>query len=374
MPAATPTSLLTYTLLGLALAAFIVAISLLLRGALQRPARQNLGLRITGRRDYPNHWFTLILQRPWYARALPLPRFQAGQSVAVSLTGAQSKAPLRRRYSLARWKKVPFEYEITIKPEAQGKLSQRLAIEAQIGTTLCVEIPSGNFILPQRPSTQRAVLIAGGVGITPLLAMLDRYQTMRVGEASSFQEIHLYWQVRFEHEWMYREALQQHALRDARIRVRLLASKALDGTAGRISIAMLKQELGKLSDSTFLMCASQPMLDDLSAGLQANGVAPTAIHFERFALGVSAREAGPWQLTIAGKSIPFQGHTNLLEALEDGGVALPSDCRTGTCGECRINVLAGLTCNLVQAEFIVPAGQVLACCCIPQSDLTLSHA
>lgn len=366
--------LLTWALLSLALATFAGAISLLVWGGLYSPTRQSLSLHITQRRDYPNDSFTLILQRPWYARALPLPRFQAGQSVAVSLPSAQPKAPLRRRYSLARWKYLPFQYEITIKREPQGKLTNRLAQEALIGTKLCVELPSGDFILPQRPSTHRAVLIAGGVGITPLLAMLDQYLTMKVNESFSFQEIHLYWQVRFEHEWMYREVLQRHVLSDARIRVRLLASKPLGGVAERISVALLQQELMDFSDTTFLMCASQSMLDDLSEGLQVNGVAPACIHFERFALGVTGRETGPWQLTIAGKRAVFQGHTSLLDALEDGGVALPSDCRTGTCGQCRLNVLSGFTCNLVQAEFVVSSGQVLACCCVPQSDLTLSPA
>lgn len=356
--------LLTWVLLSLALAVFIVAASLLVWGGLYRPTRQHLSLCITQRRDYPHDWFTLILQRPWYARALPLPRFQAGQSVAVSLLGT----PLRRRYSLARWKKFPFQYEITVKREPQGKFTNRLAKEALTGAQLRVELPSGDFILPQRPSTRRAVLIAGGVGITPLLAMIDQC----LSKQFTFQEIHLYWQVRFEHEWMYRDVLQQFVARDARIRLRLLASKAVSGVAERISLALLRQELGDFSDTTFLMCASQSMLDDLADGLQANGVSSSSIHFERFAIGVSGREAGTWQLTIAGKNLSFQGHANLLDALEDGDVSIPFDCRTGTCGQCRLNVLAGQTSNLVQPEFVVSPGQVLACCCIPQSDLTLS--
>lgn len=275
---------------------------------------------------------------------------------------------MRRRYSLARWKNLPFAYEITVKREPQGKFTSQLAIEALAGAQLCVELPSGDFILPQWPPTRRAVLIAGGVGITPLLAMIDQW----LSEPFSFQEIHFYWQVRFEHEWMYREVLQQHAGRDARIRLRLLASKPQDGVAERISVGLLQQELGTLTDATFLMCASQPMLDDLSAGLQAQGVAPSALHFERFALGLAGRDAGTWQLTIEGKSLSFQGHASLLDALESAGVSMPSDCRTGTCGQCRVNVLAGRTSNLVPPEFVVSPGQVLACCCIPQSDLTLS--
>jgi ferredoxin-NADP reductase len=354
---------LTWLLLGLSLAAFIVATALLLRGAWLRPARPRLTLQVTQRHDYPNDWFTLVLQRPWYARLRPLPRFAAGQSVAVSLPGSA----LRRRYSLARWHKWPRRYEITVKREIQGKFSPRLAAQARLGTRIKVEAPGGDFVLPQGPTPRRLVLIAGGVGITPLLAMLDQLQGVH-----SWQEIHLYWQVRFEHEWIYRDALQQHAKRDARVRLRLLASRPAAGAAERISLAMLQQELGSLLDTTFLMCANPSMLDDLSIGLQAHGVAPSAIHFERFTLGTPAQDAGAWQLSIAGKSLAFSGHASLLDALEDAGVSLPSDCRTGTCGQCRLNLLSGQVWPLVQAEFAVSSGQILACCCVPQSDLTLS--
>jgi ferredoxin-NADP reductase len=358
---------LTWVLLGLSTAALVAATALLVRGAWLRPTtRPRLTLQVTRRHDYPGDWFTLVLQRPWYARFWPLPRFLAGQSVALSLPGSV----LRRRYSLARWHALPRRYEITVKRETQGKFSPRLAAHARLGAQIALDAPGGDFVLPQGPTSRRLVLIAGGVGITPLLAMMDRLQ----GEPSSWQERHLYWQVRFEHEWIYRDALQQLASRDARVRLRLLVSRPDGGAAERISLALLQQELGSLVDTTFLMCANPSMLDDLNSGLQAHGVAPSAIHFERFTLGAAVQDAGAWQLDIAGKNLAFSGHASLLDALEDGGVFLPSDCRTGTCGQCRLNVLSGQVRHLVQAEFAVSASQVLACCCVPQSDLTLSFS
>jgi len=354
---------LTWVLLGLSLVAFVAATGLLVRGAWLRPARPHLSMQVTQRRDHLNGWFTLVLQRPWYARLRPLPRFLAGQSIAVSLPGNT----VRRRYSLARWHALPWRYEITVKHEARGKFSPLLLAQAHLGARIEVDAPSGDFVLLQNSGSRRLVLIAGGVGITPLLAMMDQLHRDR----ASCRACHLYWQVRFEHEWVYIDVLQQLAKRDARVHLRLLASRSVGGAAERISAALLQQELGSLSDTTFLMCANPSLLDDLSTGLLARGVAPSAIHFERFTLGAPAQDAGVWQLSIAGKNLTFGGHVSLLDALEDGGVSVPSDCRTGTCGQCRLNLISGQVRHFVQAEFVVSSRQVLACCCVPQSDLAL---
>ncbi|MDP2371524.1 2Fe-2S iron-sulfur cluster-binding protein [Rhodoferax sp.] len=355
--------MLAWSLLSLATAIVLAALTLLVCGACYRPARHALRLLVAQRQDHANGWFTLVLRRPWYARALALPRFEAGQSVALSFPHTD----LRRRYSLARWHKTPRHYQVTIKPEPLGKLSNRLASHGVPGTPLCVGRPTGDFTLAPA-ATQRAVLIAGGVGITPLLAMLDQWQA----EPAAWTQIHLYWQVRFEGDWVYRDPLHALARRDPRLRLRLLASKAVQGRAERLSVALLRQELGDLSNCTFLMCASAPMLEELTTGLTAQGVASSAIHYERFTLGGATQPEGEWQLSIAGTRLPFRHHRNLLDALEDGGVPVRADCRTGTCGQCRLNLLEGQTAELVRPEFVVAPGQVLACCCIPRSDLSLS--
>ena len=155
-------SLILTFLLAASTLSLVLAVAMLMRGARLRSARRLLHLKVSARRDHGNGLFTLILRRPWPRRFLPLPKYVAGQSLAVSLPQGR----LRRRYSLARWQARPFRYEITVKREDEGRLSHQLAENARRGSWLNVAPPSGDFVLPGDSAMSRAVLIAGGVGIT----------------------------------------------------------------------------------------------------------------------------------------------------------------------------------------------------------------
>ncbi len=358
----------TYILLIICSAIFLLSAFALIRGILYRPAPKFLNLYITRRTNSRSEWFTLVLQRPWYLRWLPLPRFRAGQSIAIAPHGHTTK----RRYSLARWHKTPFSYEVTIKREPLGKVSNRLWLEAKTGTQLRVTPPSGDFVLAHHLVANNhnapLVFIAGGVGITPLLAMLDEY----LPRADQQIPIHLFWQVRHEHEWIYQPLLLQLQRQYPQLRLHLLVSQPLqpEQNAHRININLLRAKLGKLSDYHYYLCASETLLDTLCSALETNGVTRSQIHFERFSIA-SSETTGIWTLNVKGRAITFDGHKTLLDALEENNIPISSDCRTGSCGECQLNLNQGTTKNIIQPEFTVGAGKVLACCCIPQSDLLL---
>ncbi|MDP3227211.1 MAG: iron-sulfur cluster-binding domain-containing protein [Acidovorax sp.] len=357
-----------WVLLAVSMVALGSSVFLLVRGVLYRHRRtaQPHTLVVCQRQNHGNGWFTLTLQRPGPLRMLPLPRFEGGQSVALSLPGSH----LRRHYSLARWSKRPFQYEVSIKPEPQGKLSQLLAAQALQGTRLQVSRPSGQFTLRTDSPTRRQVLIAGGIGITPLLAMLDQWSRQR---HRPDQELHLYWQSRHPGDWIYHDVLNAYATTMESVRVRLLASRAEDGKATRISVSLLQAQLGSLDDTQFLMCAGSQMLDNLSEGLLNAGVPASHIHFERFTSGAVPSDTGNWTLQIEGRTVPFAGHAHVLSALEDAQVPLAADCRTGTCGQCCVRVISGQTRSLLESEFKVSAGHCLACCTVPLSDLQLGR-
>jgi len=69
----------------------------------------------------------------------------------------------------------------------------------------------------------------------------------------------------------------------------------------------------------------------------------------------------------------FQGQPSLLAALQQAGVAVDSDCRNGSCGACAVALRAGQVRTLLDCEFRAPPGQVLACACVPASDLLLGR-
>jgi ferredoxin-NADP reductase len=349
-------------LLAISTAALLLTVFFLVRGALYRPDGHALSLVVGTRIAHPNGWVTLRLRRPRPLAWWPLPAFEAGQSIAVSFPGQR----IRRRYSLARWQRLPFSYEITVKPETGGRLSPRLASEAPPGCRLHTGKPDGEFVLPSSGVSKRIVLIAGGVGITPMLAMAEQART-----ATGIEHVHLYWQARHHTDLVYRDTLDRLA-RVHGIHLRYLLSRPEQGCGERIDADLLQRELGCLDDCVFLMCAGQAMMDDLVAGLQALSVADEAIHFERFSVAVPSGDTGTWSLRLGARTIPFDHHRSLLDALEEAAIPTNADCRSGTCGQCRVRVVSGQVKPLIATMTDLPDAQVLACCTVPASDLELA--
>jgi ferredoxin-NADP reductase len=344
-------------------AALLAALVLLARGAGYRaagPLRLVVGERI----DHGANLFTLRLRRPWRERWRPLPAFAAGQSVALRIPGE----PTSRRYSLARWEALPWSYELTIRREPAGRFSPRLAAYATAGACLEVGAPAGRFALRAASPRRRAVMIAGGVGVTPLLSMIEHWAQ----RGGAYREIHLFWQLREPREAIYYHELQRFAARCRGFAVHVLVSRPPAGAAERLDVARLAAELGTLADADFYLCAGPALLDALLSGLAAAGVAGEAVHYERFAATTGAASAGDWQVSYRGQRFSAAGHRSLLDAIEAHGLAVDADCRNGSCGRCLLAVPAGRTRTLGMPEHVVPPGHVLACCAVPASDLELA--
>lgn len=363
--------IITLALLMLAAALFLTSAVFLLRGSLSRNALV-MQLVVSRRTDHTDDCLTLILQRRGLARLLPLPAYLAGHAVALAIPGHA----LQRRYSLARWVRWPLSYELTIKREAQGHFSPRLADYAQPGSILNVSPPSGGFILPARPQRRRVVLIAGGVGITPLLAMLEQWLARQRGMSKTYLECHLYWQVRYDDEACYRDLLQAIGQRHPALRLRILVSRSRAGMREKLSLPLLQKELETFDDSDFFICAGNSLMASLLQGLSEYGVAKTALHVERFKLASASANEQQWTIQWAEKEILFNGpagHRSVLDAIEAAGLPLASDCRAGSCGQCLIKIKHGHAEHLTEPEYQVPLQHVLACCAVPKSHLGIDR-
>jgi uncharacterized protein len=339
------------------------ALALLVQGLYRRA--QTLRLLVCQRTDSSPDLFSITLRRPRGSRFLPLPRFSAGQSVAITIPGE----PLKRRYSIARWEAQPTAYELTIKREALGRFSPRLAEYAKPGARLLVGQPGGDFTLAQKAGAKRAIFIAGGVGITPLLAMLDEW----VATQSHYAEAHLFWQVRQERDACYQDTLTALARERPNLRVRLVISRPAAGQGERLDVALLAKELGSFASTDFYLCAGPQLLESMLVGLGNAGVDPSALHFERFRMPDGADSDGV-TVSYQGTSFPFAGHSSLLDAIEAQRLPIDSECRTGCCGRCLVAVEEGEATHLIRPEHPVPENHVLACCAVPSSDLRLSPA
>lgn len=75
----------------------------------------------------------------------------------------------------------------------------------------------------------------------------------------------------------------------------------------------------------------------------------------------------------ANHQFPLRAGESLLEGLERYGYVLPSQCRKGYCGTCRVRIAQGKVVYRVEPLAYLPRGEVLACCAVAQSHVVLAH-
>ncbi|MDY6811650.1 MAG: iron-sulfur cluster-binding domain-containing protein, partial [Actinomycetota bacterium] len=168
------------------------------------------------------------------------------------------------------------------------------------------------------------LLIAGGIGITPILSHLraarrwDRdvqvLYSFRAGRAAHVDDI----------------------VELAGARAELFTDQP--AFVDRLAATLVDQPIG----AHLYVCGPAGMIDHVVDTAAAFGWPPSRIHFERF--GVDALDAGdPFtvRLTESGATLDVPAGTSVLEALEAAGRAVPNRCRQGVCGECRLPLAGG---------------------------------
>ncbi|NEX22559.1 2Fe-2S iron-sulfur cluster binding domain-containing protein [Thiorhodococcus mannitoliphagus] len=324
----------------------------------------------------------------------PLPDFRPGQylTFALDLPAAADQAgkPLVRCYSLSD-RPRPDCYRVSIKripappgrPElTPGRGSGHFHDAVVAGTRLAVKAPSGHFHLHD-DCTRPIVLIAGGIGITPLLSMLNTLAHRR-----DPREVWLFYGVRNGTEHIMKGHLQ--SLRDTHPGLRLhlcYGDPSEQDRAGVdydhrgwLDIHLLRQTL-PFGRYAFYVCGPPPMMETLIPALEAAGVSPEDIHYETFgpaslkrrpassdAPAVSTAEV---RFSRSGKTLPWGSAGSLLELAEDAGIAVESGCRAGSCGCCQTALESGEVRYSQTPDAEIAPGHCLLCIAEPTTDVTL---
>ena len=304
--------------------------------------------------------------------------FVAGQFLPVRV-----KADGRdhvRCYSISSSPSARGYLEISVK--RQGLVSGTLHTILRPGAPLSVRSPGGSFTYPagdDRP----LVLVAGGIGITPLLSMLRH-----AVEAEPSRRVTLLYSAATEEAFAFRADIQAILRRHPQARAFFAVTQGAGSPefyAGRIDKALVRAAVPDLANAIAMVCGPQPMIDGIRQLLASLGMPEPQIRFERFEAAVAAAAAPTAQapavrpaggaahdVTCAKSQTAVRagrGQT-LLEAAESGGVPIDSLCRSGICGTCRTRVLEGdVTCDsTLLDESDRAAGHVLACVARVQSD------
>ncbi len=309
---------------------------------------------------------------------------QAGQHLPIRITTSGTEKPCIRTYTLSV---APSDglYRISVKRE--GVVSRHLHDALQVGDLIEARAPDGAFTIDAH-ERRPAVLLAGGVGITPLLAMLrhivyEGLRTRRVRPTVIFQAAQSKVERAFDTELTELVAAAQGAVRI----VRILSD--VDGAeegrdydlSGRIGMPALSRFL-PFHDYDFYLCGPGPFMQDLYDGLRGYNIADERIHAEAFGPASLVRtptmgDAPPPLRPPATEPVPVafldsveetrwtpQSGT-LLELAESRGLAPEFSCRSGTCGTCRTRLVKGAVTYLKHPEAPIAEGMVLICCAVP---------
>jgi ferredoxin-NADP reductase/predicted pyridoxine 5'-phosphate oxidase superfamily flavin-nucleotide-binding protein len=324
--------------------------------------------------------------RSFYLAADEPVAFSPGQHIPVRIPlGAD--APLIRTYSLSC---APSDGYLRISVKAQGPASRYLHEQVSVGDTLDVRMPMGSFTLASTRA-RPIVLIAAGVGITPLIAMLRELLATEEGH-----QIHLFQGARSLADLPFQQelaALRRQA--GARLSMHRSLSQpepeAVQGRdyehAGRLGIEQVKATLA-LDDYDFYLCGPPSFTQDLYEGLRGVHVPDTRIHAEAFGPSTLRRHGDDNQPTLqqpppASEPVPVYfassakearwapGGGTLLELAEARGLSPDFSCRGGSCGTCKTKVLSGQVHYPNPPAEMPEDGTALICCAVPAQALVL---
>jgi ferredoxin-NADP reductase len=314
--------------------------------------------------------------------------FVAGQFIAVRVP-IDGKDRVRC-YSLSSAPGVRGYLEISVR--RQGLVSGALHATAHAGAQLSIRSPNGAFRYPSGDD-RPIVLLAGGVGITPLVSMLRH----AVATEPS-RRVTLLYSARTPADFAFRDELSMLARRHPQVRVHLASTRAAspDIYPGRIDADLIRTTVADLRHSICFVCGPKPMIEQMRLLLAEFGVPEPQIRFESFEAAVAAsaaREASPGgavernmrtdtrpavhghqvTCTHSRRTIVISAGQTLLEAVETAGLPIESMCRAGICSTCRTRVTDGsVECTsdaLSAAER--EQGFVLACVATAHSDCTI---
>jgi ferredoxin-NADP reductase len=273
-------------------------------------------LRIAARDEIAENVIALTLRDPGGA---PLPPWQPGAHIDLHL-GVDRV----RQYSLCGDPNDPTTYRIGILREANGGgASAHAHAHLHAGIDVEVDGPRNHFPLVE---AARYVFVGGGIGITPLLPMLN------AAEARG-SEWRLFYGGRNRASMAF--AAQLDADHGERVTLWPQEERGLLDLAGIVADA---------GDAVVYCCGPGPLLDAMEAACRAAKV--VALHVERFAPKLSDEpgSAAEFELRLAasGRTIRVPADKSVLEAVREVGIEVLSACGEGTCGTCETRVIAGI--------------------------------
>lgn len=255
-----------------------------------------------------------------------LPGFSAGSHVDVFLPNG-----LVRQYSLCNHPQETDRYQIAVLKCADSR-GGSVAVHDMVheGDSIAISAPRNNFAL--QPEAKKHLLLAGGIGITPLLSMAERLHTV----GANFE---LHYTARSQQRMAFFKRIRESAYAQG---VKIYSDDAKEN--GELK---LDQVLSGADAGTHLyVCGPHGFMQAVLEKARALGWPEDQLHREFFGAELPLVQDGDQafevQLASSGKVVQVPVGVTVLNALNEAGVEISFSCEQGVCGTCVTRVLEGI--------------------------------
>lgn len=284
-----------------------------------------------------NHGVMLKVERTWMASprvkcieltsvdGMDLPPFTAGAHLKINILNKWGTKELRH-YSLLSDPACREHYRIGVLAEPHGRGGSLFLHEkAQPGDTLEAVPPENKFALA--PEATHSILIAGGIGITPLMSMLYSLK-------SSNRPYELHYSAKSNSDLAFRREIEHVA----GARAHFYTSRDNSGPSLDLGTLVSTPTPG----THIYVCGPYRLIQAVRDRAKILGWPPEQIHFESFGTANTASNQ-PITVTLAksGRTVDVPASRSILDVLLDEGITIPHDCKRGECSLCVTRVLKG---------------------------------
>jgi vanillate O-demethylase ferredoxin subunit len=247
-----------------------------------------------------------------------LPGYEPGAHVKFDL-GSLGE----REYSLIDWPEPDELYTVAVQREDDGQGGSRAMHAMVAGQSISVSEPKNDFPLVEDAS--HVLLLAGGIGITPLISMATRLKTT----GRSFE---LHYSARTASRMGFAGKLKAAFGNSVRF--------YFDDTDPLDLAALMKAQP---SGTHLYVCGPKGMIDAARTAAADAGLPEDAIHIELFSAPQAQSGDAAFEVEVhsTGQVVTVAPDQTIIQALEDAGIDVMYDCQRGDCGICQTDVISG---------------------------------
>lgn len=315
----------------------------------------------------------------------PFSTGDAGMHLVLRTPAQEGNLPLIVSYSLS---KMPSDGGYRISVKRAGPHSSAVWAHLQEGAVVEVRGPQGEFVA-ELASPRPVVLLSAGIGITPMLAMVEQLleADRRAGKRRRIHFLHGAQDgdaMPFRAELAALASASNGLLTVTRCFSRPTSTERLDAdfeVQGRLDVSVLRRTL-PFDDYDFYLCGPPAFMQQTYDALRDMNIADARIRAEAFGPSSLRRRSdsatlSPEQLAASTVDVPVSfvrtgttaiwtsGSGSLLDLAERSGLTPEFGCRDGTCGTCRTAVVGGAVAYPGRAAPVAGAGGALICCGVP---------